>query len=157
MSRPRVPTSRRTAIALALSAPLALAACDIDPPSAVPTATPTAEPLPDAEVVASARKTILLAVAQVEAVDARHPTLRAANAPLLAMHAAHLAVLGDSEDQAVEAPYVDITLRGARIQVATAENAVADALVGAAGQAASGDLARALASMAAAITQRVAT
>lgn len=156
MSIPRAHTSRRTAIALALSAPLALAACDLDPPSSEPTRSETAEPLPDDAVVAAARKSILLTVATIEAVNARHRPLRNENAPLLALHAAHLAVLGEADaDAAVEGEIPQTTPALARKQVASTENGLAGTLLGTAGQAASGDLARALASMAAAVTQRL--
>ncbi len=157
MSSLRVHTSRRTALALALSAPLALAACDLDPPSASPSESPTtAPPLPDAEVVASARKAILLTVALAEAVSARHRPLRDEMRLLLDMHAAHLEVLDDGSDaEAVEAALPANTPPLARTQVSSAEGGLALTLADAARQAASGDLARALASMSAAVTQRV--
>lgn len=156
MSSLRVPTSRRTALTLALSAPLALAACDLDPPSATPSPSPTAAPLPDAEVVASATREILLTVALLEAVSARHRPLRADIRPLLALHAAHLEVLDDgSEDPAAAAALPADTPPLARTQVSDAESSLAATLADAARRAASGDLARALASMSAAVTQRV--
>lgn len=157
MSTPRVHTSRRTAIALALSVPLALAACDLDPPSAGPSDAPTTTPaLPDADVVASARKAILLTVALLEAVETRHRSLRIGIRPLLDLHAAHIEVLHDgSEDAAVEAPLPADTPPLARTQVFGAERSLADTLADAAREAASGDLARALASMSAAVAQRV--
>ena len=157
MSTPRVHTSRRTALALALSAPLALTACDLDPPSASPSDAPTTTAaLPDADVVASARKAILLTVALLEAVSARHRPLRADIRPLLDLHAAHLEVLDDgSEDDVVEAPLPADTPPMARTQVFGAEGSLAGTLADAARQAASGDLARALASMSAAVSQRV--
>ena len=162
MSSPRVHTSRRTALALALSAPLALAACDLDPPTAEPSESPTVPPPPDAEVVASARQAILLTVALLEGVSARHRRLRADIRPLLRLHAAHLEVLDDgaddgAEDEAVEPALPADTALMARTQVSDAESSLAAALADAARQAASGDLARALASMSAAVTQRVVT
>lgn len=156
MSSLRVHTSRRTALALALSAPLALAACDLDPPTAAPSPSPSAAPLPDAEVVASARTAILLTVALLEAVSGRHKPLRADVRPLLGMHRAHLAVLDDgSEDQAVASASPADTPSVARTQVSDAETGLAVTLADAARQAASGDLARALASMSAGVLQRV--
>lgn len=156
-------TSRRTAIALALSVPLALAAaCELDPPSAVPTEGPTPEPLPDAEVVASARHAILVAVASVEAATARHPRLAGKLGPWLALHAAHLDVLDDgsenrSGDGADEVTGETPAARPgtARDRIVALEAALAGTLADAARRAASGDLARALASMSAAVTQRV--
>lgn len=154
--RSPAPTSRRTAIALAISAPLVLAACELDPPSAVPTEGPTAEPLPDAEVVASARKAILLMVASVEAASVRHPQLSAGLEPWLTLHAAHLAVLDDeADDVEVEGETPASRPAIARDRVIALEGSLAGTLADAARQAASGDLARALASMSAAVTQRV--
>ena len=155
MSTPRVQTSRRTAIALALSAPLALAACDLDPPSAVPSEPATAAPLPDAEIVAAAGKWILLTIALLEAVRARHRPLREDIRPLLAMHLAHLEVLERPSDESVEADLVAETPALARAQISSAEGRLAASLADTARQAASGDLARALASMSAGVTQRV--
>lgn len=156
MSSPPISTSRRTAIALALSAPLALAACELDPPSAVPTETPTAAPLPDADVVASARTAILLVVASIEAAGARHPRLAAGLDPWLSLHAAHLAVLDDgSEASEVEGEIPASRPGAARDRIVALEGSLAGTLADAARQAASGDLARALASMSAAVIQRV--
>ncbi|EON23271.1 MULTISPECIES: hypothetical protein [Nocardioides] len=156
MSIPRAHTSRRTALALALSAPLALASCELDPPSAEPSDAPTTEAPPDAEVVTSARTEILLTVALLEAVRAQHRPLRAETGSLLRMHAAHLAVLDDgTEPEAVEAESPAPTPELARDQVTAVESALSATLADAAGKAASGDLARALASMSAAVIQRV--
>jgi len=156
VSTPRAPTSRRTALALALSAPLALAACDLDPPSATPSESSSTPPAPDAEVVASARKAILLTVALLEAVSARHRPLRAGIQALLGLHTAHLELLDDgSEDQSLEAVLPADTPAMARTQVSGAEGNLAVTLAEAARQAASGDLARVLASMSAAVGQRV--
>lgn len=156
MSTPRVQTSRRTAIALALSAPLALAACDLDLPTATPPEPPTAAPLPDAEVVATARMAILRTIGLLEAASALHRPLRSEIRALLAMHTAHLAALEDgSEDRALDADVPESTPALARAQVSSAEGSLAEILADTARQAASGDLARALASMSAAVTQRV--
>jgi hypothetical protein len=155
VSTPRAHTSRRTALTLALSAPLALAACDLDPPSAAPSQSPTTPPLPDTEVVASARKAILLTVALLEVVSVQHRSLRARIRPLLDLHAAHLEVLDDgSEDQSPEPALPADTPAMARTQVSGAESNLAVTLADASRQAASGDLARALASMSAAVAQR---
>ena len=156
MSTPRALTSRRTALALVLSAPLALAACDLDPPSAAPSESPTTPSSPDAEVVASARQAILLTVALLEVVSERHRALRAGIEPLLDLHSAHLEVLDDgAEDQDPEAVLPADTPAMARTQVSGAEGHLAATLADAARQASSGDLARALASMSAAVAQRV--
>lgn len=159
MSTPRAHTSRRTALALALSAPLVLAGCDLDPPAVAPSESPTSAPLPDTEVVASARKAILQTVTLLEAVSARHRPLRAGIQPLLDLHTAHLEVLEDgsedsSADQGLEGALPADTPAMARTQVSDAERSLAVTLADAARQAASGDLARALASMSAAVAQR---
>ena len=129
MSSPRVHTSRRTALTLALSAPLVLAACDLDPPTAEPSESPTVPPPPDAEVVASARQAILLTVALLEAVSARHRRLRADIRPLLRLHAAHLEVLDNgsedgAEDEAVAPALPADTALMARTQVSDAESSL---------------------------------
>lgn len=159
MSISRLPTSRRTAIALAVSTPLALAACDLDPPSATPSTAPTtAPPVPDADVVASARKAILLVVASVEATVAAHPRLGRELTPWLDLHATHLALLDEDEDgeeQTVEPALPAPRPEAARRAIVGAEGGLATSLADAATRAASGDLARALASMSAAVTQRV--
>ena len=159
MSRPPAPASRRTAITLALAAPLVLAACDLDPPSAAPPESPPpAPPRPDTEVVAAARKAILLMVATIEATTAAHLRLRAGLGPWLDLHGAHLAVLDDgAEDQAVEPALVDPRPPAALRAVIAAEAALSASLADSSRLAASGDLARALASMSAAVTQRLVT
>ncbi|MEO5664850.1 MAG: hypothetical protein ABIR39_16395 [Nocardioides sp.] len=155
MLRSPVPTSRRTAIALALSAPLALSACEFDPPSAVPTEAPTTEPLPDADVAGVARAQIVQMVATIEATIEAHPRLRRELTPWLDLHDAHLTVLDVGDDQTATAAIPPPTGAAARQIVLGAEGALASRLADTARQAASGDLARALASMSAAVTQRV--
>ena len=91
-----------------------------------------------------------------EAVRAEHGARRMGFAPLLRLHADHLAVLDDgSPAPSVTAPLVGSTPALARGQVEASEQALAATLADAAGQAASGDLARALASMSASLLQRV--
>ena len=107
-------------------------------------------------MVASARTSIRLTVALLDAVSARHRRLRAEISPLLDLHAAHLEVLDDgAEDEAVAAGLSAPTPAMARTQVADAENSLAGTLRDAARRASSGELARALASMSAAVSQRV--
>ena len=106
--------------------------------------------------MAAARKAILLMVATVEATTAAHPRLRAGLGPWLDLHGAHLAVLDDgAEDQAVEPAPIEPRAPAARQAVVSAEGALAGSLADSAGRAASGDLARALASMSAGILQRL--
>ena len=158
MSTSRVLTSRRTTISLVLGTPLALAACELDPPAApVPAAgSPDPEPAPDTEVAAAARKSILLMVASLEAATVTHPRLGPGLRPWLALHAAHLEVLedGSAEDDVDVAPVVD-NLPVVRRRLLAEEAALATRLADGARQAASGALARALASMSAAVRQRL--
>jgi len=160
VSTSRLLTSRRTAIALAFATPLTLAACELDPPSATPPDAPTPGPVPDAEVVASARKAILLMVASVEAAVATHLRLGPELGPWLALHAVHLDVLDDGAADASEAEGIAAEIPAPRAAIArerllAQEAVLADSLAENALQAASGDLARALGSISAALRQRV--
>lgn len=135
---------------------LALGACESDRGPRPPVETPTTAPLPDAEVVTSARESILLMVATLERVGAEHARLAAEIGPWLEMHAAHLAVLGgEGGDEDVVGPLPPAKAAAARRRVLAAERRLAADLGDAAGRASSGDLARALASMSAAVHQRV--
>jgi len=152
----RVLTSRRTTISVVLATPLALGACEIDPPSETVPGAPSPQPAPDVEVVASARKSILVMVASLEAVTVSYPRLGPGLSPWLALHAAHLEVLDDgSAGYQVEAQPSDDGPPAARQRLLAQEADVAARLSDAARQAASGDLARALASMSAAVRQRL--
>jgi hypothetical protein len=143
-------------MSLALTAPLAIGACSLDPPADTPPETPTPEPVPDAQVVGLARKAIAAMVASIDTTTAAHPRLGAELAPWLALHAAHLAVLDDGSEE----PVVDGTPATGkqsldRRRLLDEETALAARLADGARQAASGDLARALASMSAAVRQRL--
>ena len=160
MSTSRLLTSRRTTIAAVLTAPLTLAACELDPPAATPPEAPTPAAVPDAEVVAAARKAILLMVASVEAAIATHRRLNPGLRPWLRLHAAHLEVLDDgstdgSENDGIVAEIPASRAPIARERLLALESVLATRLADAAQQASSGDLARALASMSAAVGQRV--
>lgn len=154
----RVLTSRRATIALVVAAPLGLSACELDPPATTPPEAPSPPPVPDVEVVASARRTILQMVSSLEVVRLAEPRLRAELKPWLALHAAHLEML---DDGAVDEPLEDPGPAGdgprARQRLLAQEALVASALADGARRAASGDLARALASMSAAVRQRLVT
>jgi len=155
----RLITSRRTAIALVLVAPLTLSACELDPPTTAPPGSPPPAPVPDAQVVASARKAILLMVASVEAAVTTHRRLGLELSPWLALHAAHLEALDDgaadaSESNGIAAEIPAPSAAIARERLLAQEAVLAGSLADAARQAASGDLARALASMSAALRQR---
>jgi hypothetical protein len=154
----RVVTSRRAAISLAVAAPAALGACELDPPSATPPQTPPPGPVPDAEVVASARTAILQMVSSLEVVQDAQRRLGPELAPWRELHAAHLEVLDDgSVGEPLQDPGPAVDAPRARQRLLAQEALLADTLADGARQAASGDLARALASMSAAIRQRLLT
>ncbi|HXH77904.1 hypothetical protein [Nocardioides sp.] len=158
MSTLRVVTSRRAVISLAVAAPAVLGACELDPPSTAPPQTPSPEPVPDAEVVGLARKAISVTVASVEAAAAAHPRLGPELDLWLSLHAAHLEVLDDgTEDQVVEGTTPTGKQAVDRRRILDEETVLAARLADGARQAASGDLARALASMSAAMRQRLVT
>ena len=108
--------------------------------------------------MASTRQTILQMVSSLEVVRLAEPRLRAELKPWLALHAAHLEML---DDGAVDEPLEDPGPAGdgprARQRLLAQEALVASALADGARRAASGDLARALASMSAAVRQRLVT
>lgn len=162
MPHPPPTTSRRAALAAVLAAPLGLAACELEPPASNDTDSEAGNEAeapqrpPDAEVVAMARKAILLRVATIERAVSAHPRLSAEFDPWLQLHAAHLAVLNDdSEDYDVDGALPAQKLTVVRAGLLSDEGALAGTLADTARQAASGDLARALASMSAAVTQRL--
>ncbi len=161
-------SSRRTALVLAVSAPLAVAACDRDLPPATPTPSSTSSSTPlsstassrDVDLVGSAREAALHLVSSAEAVTVEHPGLAAELAPWLALHVAHLSVLDGAEDRGIEAEDTQAEVPAPRAAAARRrfldqEGALAGTLADSAGQADSGDLARALASMSAAVAQRL--
>ena len=161
---PGRPLSRRTTLGVALVSPLALSACDIDPPSSKPTArgpSPTAPPPPeDSELVASVVAELVRAESVLAAALASVPSLSDRLAPLAAAHAAHRAVLagavpesGAPTPEAVSVPRRIIpTLRTVRRSEQRLLRSVRAGCV----DAASGDLARVLASMAGSVSQHAA-
>ncbi len=162
MATSSVLTSRRTAISVVLAAPLALAACELDPPAdptpgaRSPEPDPDSEPAPDTEVVAAARKSMLLMAASLEAAILAHTGLERELRGWLVLHAAHLEVLDDgSASYEVDAPVAVDRAPAARQRLLAEEVTLAVRLADGANQADSGDLARVLASMSAALRQRV--
>lgn len=164
MPAPARPVSRRTAVGAALAGTLAgsavLAGCTLDPPTADPAPGVPAEPEPDADVVLLG--TVLAAldatVALVAATTQRHPRLVSGLQPLLEVHAAHRAVLDEAaevEQDAAAPPTVPgrpgVALDGVR----RSETRLVATLRESTGTALSGDFARALASMAASLTQHL--
>lgn len=147
--------SRRTAVGSVLAAPLVLAACDIDPP-ARDDASPAPPPPPeDAELVTSVVVDLVRAEGVLAAAAATGLTARLA--ALAAAHAAHRELLvgavADTElpdaspAQVPDAP--DRALAAVRRSEKRLLRQLREACVGAA----SGDLARVLASVAASTAQ----
>lgn len=153
--------TRRTALAAAAVAPVVLTGCDIDSPAdPAPAATATPTPLADAVLVGS----LVTAIADAEAVviagrDAV-PDLASSWDPLIAAHAAHRALLtvAAPDAAATDLPTGAVpTGRGAVVlAVRRAEVGLQRRLEQGCLQAASGDLARVLAAMAASLAQHVA-
>ena len=158
------PVSRRTAVGVTLVGTLAgsglLAGCTLDPPTPDPATDAPVEPEPDADVVLLA--TVLAALdataALVAATTERHPGLATGLQPLLEVHATHRAVLDEAaevEQDAAGTPTVPgrpgVALDGVR----RSETRLVATLSQSTGAAQSGDFARALASMAASLTQHL--
>lgn len=158
------PVSRRTAVGAALVGTLGasalLAGCTLDPADEDPAPGPATEPEPDADVVLLG--TVLTALdgtaALVGAAAARHPRLAADLQPLADVHAAHRAVLDEAAEVGTDAagsPAVPGRPAPALDRVRRAETRLVRTLREATAAAQSGDLARALASMAASLTQHL--
>ena len=152
---PGRPLSRRTAVGSALVAPLALAACDIDPPARDDASPASPQPPEDAELVTSVVVELVRAEGVLAAAAATGLTARLA--PLAAAHAAHRQVLvgavADAElpdaspARVPDAP--DRALAAVRRSEQQLLRQLREACIGAA----SGDLARVLASVAASTAQ----
>lgn len=164
MSLSTRPVSRRTAVgatlAGALAGPVLLAGCTFDPPAADPAPGTPTEPEPDADVVLLG--TVLAALdataGLVTAAVGRHPGLASTLQPLADVHALHRAVLDEAaevEQDAAGTPAVPGRAAPALDRVRRAETRLVGALREATGAAQSGDFARALASMAASLTQHL--
>ncbi len=164
MSERARPVSRRTAVGVALTGTLAgsglLAGCRLDPPASEPASGAAPDPGPDADVLLLG--TVLGALdhtaALVAAVLVRHPGLAPDLQPLADVHAAHRAVLdgaAEVQQDAADDPSVPGRPAVALDRVRRAENRLERALREATGAAQSGDFARALASMAASLTQHL--
>ncbi|QSR31824.1 hypothetical protein CFI00_15175 [Nocardioides sp. S5] len=139
----------------ALAAPLVLAACDIDPPTR-DDASPASPPPPeDAELVASVVAELVRAEGVLAAAAA--PGLVARLEPLVAAHAAHRELLAgavaDAELPGASSVRVPDAPDRALAAVRRSEQRLLRELRGACVGAASGDLARVLASVAASTAQ----
>jgi hypothetical protein len=153
--------SRRTTLGSALAAPLTLGACDIDPPPrADPSSSSTPEPPEDTELVAAVVAELVRARSVVEAATLAVPDLTARLTPLAEAHAAHLDVLAGAAPDAGPTPVDPPTLppdgRRALVAVGRSEQRLLREVRRGCADAASGDLARVLASVAASTSQHAA-
>lgn len=155
---PGRPLTRRTTVGAALVSPLVVAACDIDPPSRDGgTAAPTPPPPEDSELVTGVVAALVRARSVVEAATLSEPGLTPLLAPVATAHAAHLEVLsGAVADADVPAP-APPTIAAGRARalgaVRRSEQRLLREVRRGCVDAASGDLARVLASMAASTAQ----
>lgn len=155
---PGRPLSRRTTLGSALAAPLALAACDIDPPTRESGSSPATPPPPeDSELVAGVVAALVRAQSVLDAATTAAPTLAARLAPVLAAHAEHLDVLAgavpEAERPTGEAASVPSRPARALAAVRRSEQRLVREVREGCLAAASGDLARVLASVAASTAQ----
>lgn len=155
---PGRPLSRRTTLGSALAAPLVLAACDIDPPVRDSGSSPVAPPPPeDSALVAAVVAALVRAQGVLTAAATAVPSLDARLAPVGAAHAEHLEVLVGAVPEA-ELPTPAAVSVPARILPALAavrrsEQRLLREVREGCLAAASGDLARVLASVAASTSQ----
>ena len=158
---PGRPLSRRTALGAAAAAPLFLAACDIDPPTHGGGSTSATPPPPeDSELVAGVVAALVRAQSVLDAATTAVPALAGLLEPVRTAHAAHLDVLAGAVPEA-ELPMggpVSVPAQPQRALAAVRrseqrlQREVREACLGAA----SGDLARVLASVVASTTQHAA-
>ena len=160
-SLPAHAVRRRTTL---VAAPLlALAGCRWGPeddgddqPAPAPTATSGAAPDDDAQLAGEALSGTEHAAALAEAVSAGHPRLSATMDEIATMHRQHAELLAETGQSSEDRPVPEVPTKPALALalVLTEEKALQETLTAAAGSAASGPFARALASMAAAVAQR---
>lgn len=159
---PGRPLTRRTAVVSAvgsaLTAPFVLAACDIDPPASTDGSSPATPPPPeDAELVATVVAELVRAGAVLEAATLSVPGLTPLLAPVAAAHADHLHLLAgavaDADVPLSEPPAIAAGRARALAAVRRSERRLQREVRQACLTAASGDLARALASVAASTAQ----
>ncbi|NPD06683.1 ferritin-like domain-containing protein [Nocardioides sp. zg-1308] len=154
---PRRPLTRRTTVGSALCAPLVLAGCDIDPPVRDGGTSAAPAPPPDAELVAAVVGSLVRAQSVLEAATSSAPALGARLAAIGEAHAAHLdllagAVPGSGLPSAAP-PTVPSRVDRALGAVRRSEQRLLREAREACAVAASGDLARVLASIAASTAQ----
>lgn len=155
---PGRPLSRRTTLGSALAAPLVLAACDIDPPVREGDSSPATPPPPeDSALVASAVGALVRARAVLDAATVAVPSLGPRLEPVRTAHAAHYDVLvgavPDAEVPITPPPTVPDRILPALAAVRRSEQRLLREVREACLTAASGDLARVLASIAASTAQ----
>lgn len=159
---PGRPLTRRTAVVStvgsALAAPLVLASCDIDPPASTDGTSLASPPPPeDAELVATVVAELVRAGAVLEAATLSVPGLTPLLAPVAAAHADHLALLAgavaDADVPTSEPPVIAAGRARALAAVQRSERRLQREVRRACLTAASGDLARVLASVAASTAQ----
>ena len=155
---PGRPLSRRTTLGSALAAPLVLAACDIDPPARDDGSSSATPPPPeDSELVAGVVAALLRAQSVLDAATTAAPALDARLAPVREAHAEHLDVLVGAVPEA-ELPTggpASVPSPSARALAAVrrSEQRLLREVREGCLAAASGDLARVLASIAASTAQ----
>ena len=149
--------TRRTTVGAALVAPLLVAACDIDPPSPADGSADPAPPPEDSELVTAVVAALVRARSVVEAATLSVPDLTPLLKPVATAHAAHLEVLegavADSDVATPPPPRVPADRTGALTAVRRSEQRLLREVRRACVAAASGDLARVLASVAASTAQ----
>ena len=156
---PGRPVSRRSVVGTALAAPVVLTACDIDPPArrTAPDAPPPPE---DAELVAGVVAALVRARSVLESASLSSSELGARLQPVGAAHAAHLDLLASAVPDAAAptaSPPTGAPSPGrALAAVRRSEQRLLREVREACATAASGDLARVLASVAASTAQHAA-
>lgn len=153
--------SRRTTLGSALAAPIVLAACDIDPPPrASGTSSPTPEPPEDSALVASVVGELVRAQAVLAAAAAAVPALGPRLDPVRTSHTEHLDVLVGAVPEAdvptASPPRIAAQAEAALAAVRRSEQRLLREVRTGCLAAASGDLARVLASVAASTSQHAA-
>lgn len=143
---------------MALLAPLAVAACDIDPPARSDGSADSGPPPPeDSELVTAVVGALVRARSVVEAATLAVPGLTPVLEPVATAHAAHLEVLAgavpDADVPAPAPPRIAADRTRALAAVRRSEQRLLREVRDACVAAASGDLARVLASVAASTAQ----
>ena len=153
--RARPTATRRAAIALGAAGLLAVAGCDGDDEQPAGGRTPAAHADPDRELVDSVLADLAAVTGLVSRVGSRFATLADEMSDLRRMHNAHIRALDGSPAKGRPAGRVPATASAARTLVRRRELSLQRRLVEAAVSAESGTLARLLASMSAAVSQRL--